>query len=463
MRDPYQSLDLPRSATADDVKKSFRQLAKKLHPDTNKHDPRAAALFAEVMAAHDILGDDAKRRAFDRGEIDADGRPVAERAARAVSGLTLSVTGLIVALVVLASSGIIRSLILPPSDRGGSASSVDDGRDAQPDPRIWSGSRLVFPQTISYVAPDTIPLGIVVSGDTLGLALEISGLPRGATLSRGRPLRGGGWRILASDARRALIYLPSRFSGVIDLAIELRLFDDSVVDRGSVHLAWTQTEPQEPTGATASGVESVVASAVPADWHAAVPAEQNAAAPVDQHAAVSADQNTHAPAANSPGDHEPIEILIGRCEKLVSEGEVEAARVLLTPPAEARDARAALALGSTYDPIMLAILQAPGVVADVPLALDWYKKAEEFGSNEAEQRLRLLATALKEPRRRVRGPIHVAVSRAAVPRVASRAPAARDAAPGAGERVAAISNPSVRAQLVHDDGRKTPALFGVSY
>jgi DnaJ domain len=436
MRDPYQSLDLSRSATADDIKRSFRLLAKKLHPDTNKDDPKAAALFAEICAAHDILADEAKRRAFDRGKIDANGKPVAERAARAISGLTLSMAGLIVALVVLVSTGIVRNLIRLPSDSGVSVSrGVDDEeQDVQPDPRIWLRSRLVFPQSISYVAPDTIPLGIEVRGDTIGLALEINGLPPGATLSRGRPLPGGGWRILASDARNVLIYLPSRFSGIIDLAVELRLFDDSVVDRGLVHLAWAQPEPKQP--ATVSESARTVARTV------------------------GADQNAHTLAANS--DYEPIEILIGRCEKLVSEGQVETARVLLTPAAEARDARAALALGSTYDPVMLAVLQAPGIAADIPSALDWYKKAEEFGSSEAERRLRLLSTALKEPTRRVRGPIHVAVSRAAAPRVAA-SHGASTAAPPAGDRVVAISDPSLRAQLVQDDGRKIPALFGVSF
>jgi DnaJ-class molecular chaperone len=75
MRDPYEVLGVPRSATADDIKKSFRRLAKKLHPDANKHDPKAAARFAELNAAHEILGDEEKRRAFDRGEIDAEGKP----------------------------------------------------------------------------------------------------------------------------------------------------------------------------------------------------------------------------------------------------------------------------------------------------------------------------------------------------------------------------------------------------
>jgi hypothetical protein len=443
MRDPYQSLAVPRSATADDIKKSFRQLAKKLHPDTNKNDPRAAALFAELRAAHDILGDEAKRTAFDRGEIDGDGNPAAERAERAISGLTLSVAGLIVALVLLASTGIMRSLMPPVSDGGEDVVSgvgLNDERDAELDASVWSKSRLVFPQSISYVGPDTIPLGVQVRGDTLGLALEISGLPSGATLSRGRPLRGGGWRILASDASHARIYLPAGFNGVIDLAVELRLFDDSIVDRGFVHLAWAQTEPKEWAGSTVSKSARAVARAV------------------------SSDQNAVAPGTNSGGDHESIEVLIGRCEKLVSDGDVDGARVLLMPAAEARDARAALALGATYDPIMLAILQAPGVAADIPLALDWYKKAEEFGSREAEQRLRLLATALEQPRRRVRVPIHVAVSRPAAPRaVASRGAAARDAASVAGERVAAISEPNLHAQLVHDDSRKISALFGVSY
>jgi DnaJ-class molecular chaperone len=75
MRDPYDVLGVARSAGAADVKNAFRKLAKKLHPDANKHDPKAAGRFAELNAAYEILGDGDKRKAFDRGEIDAEGKP----------------------------------------------------------------------------------------------------------------------------------------------------------------------------------------------------------------------------------------------------------------------------------------------------------------------------------------------------------------------------------------------------
>ena len=58
MRDPYEVLGVTRSASATDIKSAFRRLAKKLHPDANKHDPRAAARFAELNAAYEILGEE---------------------------------------------------------------------------------------------------------------------------------------------------------------------------------------------------------------------------------------------------------------------------------------------------------------------------------------------------------------------------------------------------------------------
>ena len=75
MRDPYDVLGVSKTASASDIKSAFRRQAKKLHPDANKHDPKAAARFAELNAAYEILGEADKRKAFDRGEIDAEGKP----------------------------------------------------------------------------------------------------------------------------------------------------------------------------------------------------------------------------------------------------------------------------------------------------------------------------------------------------------------------------------------------------
>ena len=75
MRDPYEVLGVQKSARPDEIKKAFRRLAKKLHPDANRKDPRAAVKFAELNAAYEVLGDEKKRKAFDAGEIDAEGKP----------------------------------------------------------------------------------------------------------------------------------------------------------------------------------------------------------------------------------------------------------------------------------------------------------------------------------------------------------------------------------------------------
>ena len=75
MRDPYDILGVSKGASEADIKSAYRRLAKKLHPDANKHDPKAASRFAELNAAYEIVGDGDKRKAFDRGEIDAEGKP----------------------------------------------------------------------------------------------------------------------------------------------------------------------------------------------------------------------------------------------------------------------------------------------------------------------------------------------------------------------------------------------------
>src|SRR4030081_2406722 len=75
MRDPYEGLGVPRGASAAAIKSAYRKLAKKHHPDSNKNDPKAADRFSELNTANEIIGDEDKRKQFDRGEIDAEGKP----------------------------------------------------------------------------------------------------------------------------------------------------------------------------------------------------------------------------------------------------------------------------------------------------------------------------------------------------------------------------------------------------
>ncbi|MEE8662293.1 MAG: J domain-containing protein [Acetobacter sp.] len=83
VRDPYQVLGVSKTASQDDIRKAYRKLARKWHPDLNPDDKDAEAKFKELNTANDLLSDEEKRGRFDRGEIDASGQ---ERAPHGFGG-----------------------------------------------------------------------------------------------------------------------------------------------------------------------------------------------------------------------------------------------------------------------------------------------------------------------------------------------------------------------------------------
>jgi DnaJ-class molecular chaperone len=74
-RDPYEVLGVSKKASEAEIKKAFRTLAKKHHPDTHQNDPKAVKRFQEISSAYEVIGDKEKRAQYDRGEIDEAGQP----------------------------------------------------------------------------------------------------------------------------------------------------------------------------------------------------------------------------------------------------------------------------------------------------------------------------------------------------------------------------------------------------
>jgi len=79
VEDPYKTLGVAKSASQDDIRRAYRKLAKKHHPDLNPGNTKAEDIFKGVTAANDLLSDPERRARFDRGEIDASGQEQAPR------------------------------------------------------------------------------------------------------------------------------------------------------------------------------------------------------------------------------------------------------------------------------------------------------------------------------------------------------------------------------------------------
>jgi hypothetical protein len=176
MRNPYE-----RSAIADDIRRSFRPLAEKLPPDANKSEPIAGEF---ITATHETFGKGRgfwRGRDFHRGEFGTKRNPMPKEVAAAITGVTLSVTGLLVALAIIVASPLITRSLMPPAGFFANSDGGDRNSRVGPDekralaaelgsPAIQSKPRVVSQQSASHVAADSIPLGIRVDGVADGMA-----------------------------------------------------------------------------------------------------------------------------------------------------------------------------------------------------------------------------------------------------------------------------------------------------
>jgi TPR repeat protein len=155
----------------------------------------------------------------------------------------------------------------------------------------------------------------------------------------------------------------------MDLLFELRLADGRVVDRKRARLEWSAPPP-------------VASPEVPRD-----PPQALAAPPLTPTAPV-----PQAPSAVRTLSSAELAALLRRGNELVSLGDLVGARLVFERAAQAGDSRAALALASTYDPLVLQQLGERGLAPDIAMARFWYEKAKELGSKEAPERLEVLVS-----------------------------------------------------------------------
>lgn len=212
MADLYSELGVERAASEADIKKAYRKLAKELHPDRNKDNPKASDRFSKVTHAYDILTDKAKRAQYDRGEIDENGNPRApfgfgQGGQRPGGGFNRGPGGFDFEAGGEADlSDIFEGLFGDGSRRGGGFGGFGGRRQAPPAKGADAGYRLAVPfedaatlkdQRVTLAAGKTIDIKLP-RGVEDGTKIRLTG--------QGQPGPGG-----AGDALITISISPHRF------------------------------------------------------------------------------------------------------------------------------------------------------------------------------------------------------------------------------------------------------------
>jgi hypothetical protein len=312
------------------------------------------------------------------------------------------------AVVVAAGIAAVFVMAIPASQRpAGDASSLSSIWQQvkstvlpAPQPTPIRRTATLSAQDGSALVNDALPLGIHVGAPPPAAFVAINGLPAGARLTSGRRVANE-WRVPATEISGVSVIPSDGFVGQMQLTAELRDGDGAALVAGTTRLSWTAPRaaalPVAPPQAAVAVAPAIQPPAPPppAPRVAAVPPP--AAIPVAPPP-VAVASPVAPPAAVQPPqadvvrnlDQREIQALVRRGQELLSSGDVQSARLLLQRGAEARDARAALLLGSTYDPASLRQLGASGL-ADVAQARSWYQRARELGEPGAQRQIEALA------------------------------------------------------------------------
>jgi hypothetical protein len=247
--------------------------------------------------------------------------------------------------------------------RGGVLFAKENGRAVTTQPVLLAPTLAVADG--SGDVNELLPLGVKATNYTVGSTVNLSGLLKGTELSAGAASGEGQWRIAVDDLPNTLVIPPRGYLGPMNIVAELRGGNGQAIVRSPIRFLWTQPSPDHG--------KSTKLQTPPADAAAA--------------------KNAPAPDAPRQMDPQEIAVFLKRAEELVSAGDLPAARLLLLRVAETRNARAAFALGATYDPNVIKRLDSVGAASNLALALSWYRKARDWGLADATERLDALASA----------------------------------------------------------------------
>ncbi len=248
----------------------------------------------------------------------------------------------------------------------------------------------------SGFANDPVPLGIHVGAPPPGAFVSINGLTTGARLTSGRRIGPNEWRVPATEISGVSVIPPDGFTGQMLVTAELRDGDGVALTGTSTRLSWAAAPSAPPPSLPLPSLAAVAPRAVaPPPMAAPAPIAAPAPVVVPPPVAMAAATPQAMPAAPQAEvvrslDPREVAVLVKRGQDLLAGGDVQSARLLFMRGAEARDARAALLVGTTYDPARLRQLGADGL-ADAVQARLWYQRAKEWGEPDAQRRLDALA------------------------------------------------------------------------
>jgi hypothetical protein len=233
---------------------------------------------------------------------------------------------------------------------------------------------------------EPLELGVSVDAPAPGMTVMIKSMPAGVRLTAGRRVGANEWRVPAQDISHTAIIPPTDFVGEMNLPAELYTADGATLITTFVRLTWASVQ----SDSAAAVVATRTVAAPPAAAAPAPPQPQAMAPPPQAAAAADAPQARAEPIQElSPNE---VAALVRRAQELLASGDLQAARVLLKRAAEAQNARAALLLAKTFDPITLRQLSTADPGPDLAQARNWYQRAKEWGAPEAQRQLDALAS-----------------------------------------------------------------------